>query len=164
MARKKTNESKGVGRPTKYKPEYNVQVIKLAILGATDKQIADFFDIAESTLNLWKLNEPQFSESIKSGKMTADMNVASSLYQKAIGFKTKTQKAFKVRNHKNGEGSTEDVKVVTIEEAYPPDTVAGIFWLKNRQPDLWNDKHQIEIPGTTVLNLGTGREPDEAAD
>jgi hypothetical protein len=165
MAKKKQEQPNNVGRPTKYDPAYNVQVLKLAILGATDKQIADFFDVAESTLNLWKLNEPDFSESIKKGKMEADMNVASSLYQKAIGYKAKTQKAFKVRTTKNGEGSTEDVKVVTVEESHPPDTTAAIFWLKNRKSDVWRDKQEIELPGTTILNIGSGiKPPDETTD
>jgi hypothetical protein len=26
----------------------------------------------------------------------------------------------------------------------PPDVTAGIFWMKNRRPDLWRDTHQIE--------------------
>lgn len=156
-----TAEVIGPGRPTKYNEEMNVQVLKLCILGATDKEIADFFNIAESTLNEWKKTYPAFSESIKKGKMEADMNVASSLYQRATGFKTKTQKAFKIRKHENGKGSTEDVKVVTVEEAYPPDSTSAIFWLKNRRPEQWRDKKEIEMPGTTVINLGEGINPDE---
>ncbi|MFD0965280.1 hypothetical protein ACFQ02_00145 [Seminibacterium arietis] len=35
--------SKGRGRPTKYKAEYAIQVEKLCLLGAIDKDIADFF-------------------------------------------------------------------------------------------------------------------------
>jgi hypothetical protein len=31
------------GRPTKYKEEYNEQAYKLCLLGATDKELADFF-------------------------------------------------------------------------------------------------------------------------
>lgn len=30
----------------------------------------------------------------------------------------------------------------------PPDTTAQIFWLKNRRPDRWRDKQQIEHSGT----------------
>lgn len=167
MAKKQTpakEVKRGKGRPDKYKSEYNVQVLKLCVLGATDVEIANFFEVAESTINLWKKKYPDFSESIKKGKMEADANVASSLYQRATGYKTKTQKAFKVRTTRNGEGSSEDVKVVTVEEAHAPDTTAIIFWLKNRRPGEWADKKQIELPGTTVVNLGNGMNPDEATD
>ena len=43
------------GRPTKYKDEYCEQAYKLCLLGATDKEMADFFQVSLSTLNLWKI-------------------------------------------------------------------------------------------------------------
>lgn len=165
MTKKKEDKVPNAGRPTKYKKEYNDMVVKLCLMGATDKKIADFFNVAESTINLWKLKEPEFSESIKKGKIVADANVAASLYKRATGYEVTTQKAIKVRTHKNGEGSHEDVKVVTVKESFPPDTTAIIFWLKNRVSDVYNDKHQIELPTSTILNLGSGqRPPDEATD
>jgi hypothetical protein len=33
---------------------------------------------------------------------------------------------------------------VPYREYFPPDVTAGIFWMKNRRPDLWRDTHQIE--------------------
>lgn len=36
------------GRPTKYKKEYDDQAFKLCLLGATDKEIADFFEVNRS--------------------------------------------------------------------------------------------------------------------
>ena len=37
-------------------------------------------------------------------------------------------------------------KVIRVEtvEHYPPDTTAMIFWLKNRQPDRWRDRAEVE--------------------
>lgn len=40
--------------------------------------------------------------------------------------------------------------IVPTIKHYPPDTVAGIFWLKNRQPDKWREKQEIAIEDTTV--------------
>ena len=40
------------GRPTKYKEEYAEQAYKLCLLGAKDKEMADFFQVSLSTLNL----------------------------------------------------------------------------------------------------------------
>lgn len=72
------------GRPSMYNPSMNDQVIKLCRLGATDKEIADFFNTTETTINNWKLKEPEFLESLKEGKIQSDLKVASSLYGKAI--------------------------------------------------------------------------------
>lgn len=49
------------GRPTDYRPEYAEHARKLCLLGATDKDLADWFEVVESTVNLWKLAHPEFS-------------------------------------------------------------------------------------------------------
>lgn len=126
---------KGPGAPTKWKDEFCIQVEKLCKLGATDAEIADFFLIVESTLNEWKKKYPEFSESIKKGKLEADSHVAHSLYHRAIGY----------------EHEDVDIRVVGKEivetpliKHYPPDSTAAIFWLKNRRPDKWRDRQEID--------------------
>ncbi|SFS30693.1 terminase [Lutibacter maritimus] len=140
----KTTKRK-VGRPTRYKAEYATQALKLTILGATDIEMADFFGVVESTINLWKLKHKEFSESIKKGKIEADANVASSLYKKAIGFKHPDTKVF-LHDGK-------PVKV-PVEKHYAPDSTAAIFWLKNRQPEKWRDTKNIDhTTGGEKMNL-----------
>ena len=128
-------EKRPVGRPTSYKPEYCEQAYKLCLLGADDKRIADFFDIAESTLNNWKIEYPEFMESLKNGKEGADAAIAASLYHRAKGYSHPAVKIF------NDQGSPLEVPYT---EHYPPDTTAAIFWLKNRQPKQWRDKQEVD--------------------
>lgn len=123
-----TNEG---GRPTKYKKEYDDQAYKLCLLGSTDKELASFFEVSESTINNWKHEHKGFLESIKRGKSLADANVAERLYKRAMGYEHKEDKIF----NNNGEPL-----VVGTTKYYAPDTTAAIFWLKNRQPELWRDK------------------------
>lgn len=125
------------GRPTLYKPEYNDQAFKLCLLGATDKEMADFFGVDERTVNNWKESHPTFFQSVKAGKEEADAKVASSLYSRAIGYVGKKTVTANVA------GVISDVKVV--DEYVGPDVTAGIFWLKNRQRDKWRDK--VEVAG-----------------
>lgn len=163
MAAEKGNKyaegNKG-GRPTDYQPEYNEQVYKLCLLGATDKDLADFFNVDERTVNNWKEKHDEFFQSLKKGKQEADIVIADALFNKAKGFTVKTQKAFKLKNQENGKGSTESIEIVEVEETYPPDTTAIIFWLKNRQPDKWRDKRELDHTTQgmpfNVLNLGEG--------
>jgi hypothetical protein len=143
------DEKHAGGRPTKYDPGMDGQAEKLCKLGATDKELAEFFEIAESTLNEWKLTYTKFSESIRAGKMLADANVAERLYQRAMGF----------------EHDSEEIKVVEgviervpIRKIYPPDSTAAIFWLKNRQKDKWRDKTETEFSGGLDLKQITGVE------
>lgn len=138
------------GRPTDYKDEYCEQVEKLCRLGATDKEIADFFDVVESTINLWKLEHSKFSESIKKGKIVADAEVANSLYHRAKGYQ-----------HPDVDIKVIEGKIVmtSLIKYYPPDTVAGIFWLKNRRGKIkqdegqrWADKQELTGEGGNPLN------------
>ena len=135
-----------IGRPTKYNREYHVpQVFKYCLAGLTDTQIANLFEISEATLNNWKNEYPEFLESLKRGKEDADSNVASMLYKKAVGYKEKRQVPIKVRETTNGESSKEKVEIIEVEDYYPPETSAQIFWLKNRNPQMWRDKREVEM-------------------
>ncbi len=131
------NRSKMAGAPTLYREEYNEQARKLCLIGATDKDLADFFEVEESTINNWKKANPEFLESIKAGKQLADSNVADRLYQRAIGFE---HDAEEIKVVSDGMGAGSSIERVQVRKIYPPDTAAAIFWLKNRQRDKWRDK------------------------
>lgn len=131
MAAKGKASAKPAGRPSSYKEEYNEQARKLCRLGATDKELAEFFGVAVSTLNLWKKKHSEFSESLKEGKQLADAEVAEKLFQRATGYSHPEDDIRAV----NGE-----IVITPTIKHYPPDTTAAIFWLKNRRPDLWRDK------------------------
>jgi transposase-like protein len=47
------------GRPSKFRPEFVDQAAKLAQLGATDREIGDFFKVDERTINRWKHRAPR---------------------------------------------------------------------------------------------------------
>ncbi len=137
-------QGQGGGRPTKYKEEYCEQARKLCLLGATDKQIADFFDTSEQTINAWKKAHPKFLESLKKAKSEKDARVEKSLLEKAMGYSHKEDKIF------NNNGVP--LIVPTIKH-YPPDATAMIFWLKNRQPQKWRDKQVMEHEGEVRIHF-----------
>lgn len=138
------------GRPTAYKEEYNEQVRKLCLLGATDERLANFFNIAESTLNNWKSRYPDFLESIRNGKEVADANVADALYNRAIGFSHK---------HDHISNFQGEITVTPTTKHYPADTGAAFIWLKNRGG--WKDKQEVEHSGEVVtFNMDFGAKKD----
>lgn len=144
------------GVKSTYKPEYAEQARKLCLLGATDKELADFFERTESTINNWKKAHPDFLDSIKMGREIADGDVAVSLYKRAMGYSHKAVKIF------NDQGVPLEVEYT---EHYPPDTAACIFWLKNRQKGKWRDKQEVEQSGTVSYQIVTGiPERDDRSD
>lgn len=126
------------GRPSSFKPEFAGQATKLCRLGAIDTDLADFFGVSETTINNWKDAHPEFLEALKAGKAEADAEVADRLFQRATGYEHDEVKVFL------HEG---EPVIVPLVKRYAPDTTAAIFWLKNRRPDLWRDKQDIEHSG-----------------
>jgi hypothetical protein len=124
-----------MARPSKYDPAFPEQARKLCLLGATDLEIADFFEVSVASLYRWKNEHPEFCEALKEGKAEADKRVEESLYQRALGYSHEAVKIF------NNGG---EIITANYREHYPPDTTAAIFWLKNRQPERWRDKHEVE--------------------
>lgn len=117
---------------------------KLAALGATDIEIADFFEIDRATLYRWKHQFQDFCDALKLGKEAADERVKRALYAKATGYEVDTVKIF-----------VQDGQVIKVpyREHFPPSDTAGIFWLKNRQPDQWRDKRENETDGTINVTI-----------
>jgi len=148
------------GRPTDYRDTYPEQAFRLCLLGATDKEMADFWGVDESTVNNWKLAHPEFLESIKAGKLDADTKVAQSLYKRAIGYEYRETTFEKIGEGENttevGETGIESIeqdifkKKVVIKEL-APDVAAINIWLKNRRGKVadgaqrWADKVETGI-------------------
>ncbi|WBV60223.1 terminase [Chryseobacterium camelliae] len=156
MAKKiEENEGRTVGRPSDFKSEYLELAYNYCLLGATDKNLATFFNVCEATINNWKNEYPEFLESIKKGKDIADARIASKLFDRAAGAEIQKQQAFKVKEilYENGKRvkETEKIEVVDITEVIAPDTTAAIFWLKNRKPEYWKDKQEHIVESSVTM-------------
>ena len=138
------------GAPTKYKPEYAEEARKFCLLkGATDEELAEYFEVAESTIKEWYKKHPEFSASVRAGKAGADMNVAEGLYKRATGYEYSSEKIVTISV---GDGCSE-VQRVPITAVVLPDPGAALNWLKNRQPDSWRDKLEIDLPPKIKLTM-----------
>ncbi|MEK6482408.1 hypothetical protein WJR50_33035 [Catalinimonas sp. 4WD22] len=119
------------GPKSKYQNKYAQQAMKLCMLGATDNELADFFEVTEPTINNWKKDYPDFAEALRKGKIDSDAEVAARLFKRAIGYE-----------HEDTYISQYQGQIITAKviKRYPPDTQAAIHWLKNRRPDQWRDQ------------------------
>jgi hypothetical protein len=120
-------------------PEGLLKLEAWARNGLTDEQIAQNMNINVATLYRYKEKYCEICEALKRGKDVIDIQVENALLKRALGYayvETKTEVS-----KKDGKKVTTTIKEVI------PDTTAQIFWLKNRRPDLWRDKQQIEHSG-----------------
>ena len=110
--------------------------------GLIDEQIAENIGINPATLYDWKKKYPEISEALKKGKEVVDIEVENALLKRALGYEyteTKTEEYIV-------EGVPVKRVTKTVKEVVP-DTTAQIFWLKNRRPGQWRDKHDMELSG-----------------
>lgn len=145
-------DNSGGGRPTKYEPKYAKQAQKLCRLGATDRELADFFEVSVSTICLWRVEHQEFSDSTKVGKAVADAVIERSLYQRAKGY---SHDAVKIMSVSIGDGMSE-IREIPFVQHYPPDPTSMIFWLKNRRPKTWRDRQEVEQRGDVVVRVEGG--------
>lgn len=133
-----------IGRPEWYKPEFAEQAYKLGLLGQTEAEMAEAFDVNVSTIQRWKRTKPAFRRAVTRAGATADADVAVSLRQRALGYSHKAVKIFMPP------GAKEPV-YAEYTEHYPPDTAAASLWLRNRQGGKWREKTDVVHSGTISL-------------
>jgi transposase len=151
------SQEQGRGRPTAYDPAYAKQAAKLCELGATDDELADFFEVHRATIYRWKHEHDDFCDAVKTGKDVADERVERSLYQKATGYNVTEQQAVKIKVGQH----EEQVEVVEVEKHIASDTTAAIFWLKNRRKDDWRDRKEVDLSGNIGLSGALDALPDD---
>lgn len=144
------------GRPTKYDPKYCDEAVELVGFGATDEDLARHFDVNVDTIYEWKNVHPEFSEAIKDAKAKIDAKVERSLFERAMGYSCPETV------YATYKGKLSDAKVVT--KHYPPETVAAIFWLKNRQPARWRDRQEMAIEGAVPVIVDDLKGADDGGD
>jgi len=146
--------------------------------GLTDEQIAENIGISRSTLNEWKKKYSDISDTLKRGKEVVDRQVENALLKRALGYEFEectyvsvemSQEEYDLRvdielaiwNEKNPHATqderdrfimsipkTKEILEKKVTKQVSPDTTAQIFWLKNRRPDKWRDKQDIEHSGS----------------
>ena len=119
------------GRPTLYRPDYCELARNYCLLGATNEDLGSFFDVTSRTIDNWIAAHPEFATAVREARAVADARVAGCLYQRAVGHEHKVERTVW---HLGKERTVDDTLY------YPPDVRACIFWLRNRQPRLWNAK------------------------
>jgi hypothetical protein len=85
----------------------------------------------------------------------ADAEVAESFYKSATGFEKEVEEAKVV----NTGDFQQRVEIVKIKKYFPPERGAQLSWLKNRQPQKWRDKHEVETTPQQLTVTISGIEP-----
>lgn len=122
--------------------------------GLTDEQIADNMGIKRPTLYEWKKRHPDISDTLKKGKEVIDRHVENALLKRALGYRYDevTREPGTVEDEETGELKRVMVETKRVTKEVQGDTTAQIFWLKNRKPEQWRDKQDVQHSGSVNVN------------
>ena len=130
------------GRKSKYTDDIPERVRAWCREGKIEKEIYKKLGVSHDTFNRWKNEKPELSEALKQGKEKVDDGVEESLLKRAMGYEY--EEVHTSVSTRGGESFTE---VRKIKKICVPDVTAQIFWLKNRRPDKWREKQEIDHKG-----------------
>jgi len=131
---------------SQWRPEMEEQTYRLALLGQTNRQIAEFFGLSISTIERWSTNHEAFRRALMRGRAEADMNVARSVYRRALGYTYVETTDYYGRDRDTGE-----MQLVRREETrklQAPDVYAGLRWLALRRREVWSDSLKASVDVT----------------
>lgn len=127
--------------PSKWTPQCVSMAYRYAILGATDRQIAEFLEISPDTVDLWKRTHPEFSNALRRGKAEADARQAESLYLCGMGYEYEEDVVTVYKG---------TVHVTRVKKYAKRNAWAAYKWLSLRQRQLWHDTQQVDINNTNI--------------
>lgn len=130
-----------LGRPTDYRPEYDAQAAKLCELGATNADLAHFFEVSERTIERWQVRNESFAIASRVGKEHADEKVKVAFYKLAKGYEYDEEYI-----DKRGVKQTRRVVV-------PPNAMAATKWLAVRGNKEFAEKTQVEHSGAIATKF-----------
>ncbi len=144
---------KKVGRRGKYEDWLTedglIKVQGWARDGLSNEQIAHNMGVSAKTLCEWQNRFGEFRNAIKKGKEVVDREVENALLKRAMGYETVEEIEEPVEDKETGETQMRVTK--RVKKQIAPDVTAQIFWLKNRKPDEFRDKRDVELSGHVDL-------------
>lgn len=119
--------------------------------GIIEEEIAKRLGIAYSTLKVYKNQHTALLAALKE-KVVYDDSVVDALYNNTLGGIVKLNKVFKLKRKvfDNGKLVAEEeyLEEREVEEYYPPNVMAQIYWLNNRRPQDWRQK--VDVDGSAT--------------
>ena len=132
-------------------------VEQMAREGLTNDQIASELGIHRRTLYTWLPQYESLAMALQRGRADIDQTVVLSLLKRSLGFEVDEEQTT-TEDKLDKEGNVHTLtKTVKTKRFIPPSDSAIIFFLKNRLPNEFRDRRELDItndqPKVTLFNL-----------
>jgi len=136
----------------KFSKEIIEKICKHLKKGATITSACEAVGISRETFYDWLNKKPDVSDTIKKAMAIPDKKVENALFKTATGSFRYTEKHYEqVTDEKK---KTTELKLVkTVRKRVPPNVTAQIFYLKNRKPEEWKDRQNLELSGNVLIKV-----------
>jgi len=134
----------------KYGKEITKKLCRHLKQGSSIKSACHLVGLGTSTFYEWMKDKPDFSDTIKRAMAVPDKAVVNALYKSAIMGHSYVEREFKAISNKEGTEIIE-IPVKAVKKFIPPNVTAQIFWLKNRCPEEFKDRAEIEHFGEVSI-------------
>lgn len=131
-----------MARKTVYDDSFPLLAEQYAREGMIDKEIWAKLGIARNTFYRFQNEYKEFREAIKRGKRPVDVEVEKALFKRAVGFEYEEKT---IETEIGDDGQPRPSKIKTTKKMVPPDVGAIAFWLKNRRPERWREKQEVDV-------------------
>lgn len=114
--------------------------------GVIDVNMAKKLGISLDSFYKYKKAHPPFAEALRKGKEVIDFEVENALLKRALGYEYEETQTF-VEEGSASDSKSQKRRAIKYRKFMPPDVTAQIFWLKNRRPDKFRDRRDIQVSG-----------------
>lgn len=128
-------------KPVKWNEDRPRVAYLLALLGATEANMAEVMQVDADTITRWKIVHPEFLSELERGKLQANMQVAESFFLNCIDRWIEVEEIHVV---------AKQVVRVKVKKFIQGDKWAQAKWLALRQRDVWSEVAKVEITNTNV--------------
>lgn len=148
------------------------EAFRYCLLGATNRELAEFFDVDKTTVGYWYKTNPEFAQAVDEGRFKADAKVAEALYLAAKGYEHTVVKFFKIPvtdKEYDADGNVirekkyTKIKKVRYTKKYKPDVKAIKKILASRHREQWGDTFHVQhkhahmhVGGTNIHDIMDG--------
>lgn len=136
-----------------FRPEVKRRFLDLLLDGKTRAEACAEMGISYSLFSKYCQLVPKFHDAVDNACAEWDNRIVDSMKRRAEGYTYTERRTVRetIRDPKTGkpmlDADGKPIIAMTISETVkfvPPDTAAGIFWLKNRRPNEWRERITVE--------------------